>query len=131
MSTENEVNSHYPDYLNLYVYNNTNTITSSYNYTLVYSNGVLTIDTWSYGFTQPTMQDLQALTLSDVETFAQFLLDQNSISFQAVPAVVDTSRENALATYDTIPVGSLIYNSQTSQLKCWDGTSFKVIAFEP
>jgi hypothetical protein len=130
MSTENEVNGHFPDYVNLYIYNTNSVVASAYDYTLTYSNGSFTIDTWGYGFAQPTMQDLQVLTLADVEAFAQFLLDWSSISFQAVPAIVTTARENALVTYDTIPVGSLIYNSTTGQLKCWDGTAFKTVTFD-
>lgn len=129
MSTQNEVNGAFPDYVNFYIHNNNSSDTYD-KYTLGYVNGAFVFATWTYGFSQPTMQDLEAYTLADVQEFAQFLIDQFTIAIQSVPYIVTTAREDALTTYDSIPLGSLIYNSTTGQLKCWDGTAFKTVTFD-
>lgn len=126
MSTEAQVNSAFPDYLNYYLYSNS--IGTFYQYTLSYSNGEYSIDSWNYEIAEPTMTDLQVYTLSAVQTFTQAYQDRSALASASVPMVIDEAREAGLASIGDISLGALVWCSTDSELHCWNGTQWKTVS---
>jgi hypothetical protein len=126
MSTETQVNSAYPEYVNYYLYSNS---IGSYNqYTLVYSNGEYSIDQWNYEVQQPTMIDLQVYTLLEVQTFTQALYDRSTLAGASVPMIIGEDRQVGLANIGEVSLGALIWCSTNSELLCWDGSSWRTVS---
>lgn len=126
MSTEAQVNSTYPDYVNYYIYSHA--ISSFTQYTLVYSSGEYSIDQWNYEIQQPTMIDLQVYTLLEVQIFTQALYDRSALAGASVPMVIDEDRQVGLANIGDVSLGALIWCPTTSELCCWDGSSWRAIS---
>jgi hypothetical protein len=126
MSTEAQVNSAFPDYLNYYLYSNS--IGTFYQYTLSYANGEYSIDSWNYEIAQPTMTDLQVYTLSAVQTFTQAYQDRSALASASVPMVIDEARELGLASIGDISLGALVWCSTEGELHCWNGTQWKTVS---
>ena len=126
MSTEAQVNSAFPDYINYYLHSNSVDLFDQYS--LSYANGEYTIDQWNYQVTQPTMTDLQVYTLSVVQTFGQAFQDRAYLASYNIPMVIDEAREIGLSNLGGIVHGALVWCDSDSELHCWDGTAWKVVS---